>query len=109
MAIKSDTLPVVSPMELAREAAQQESSASIHPASEPKEEKHAPKTKSTITVDIDDIIVNKEARFTRTFTLSAETDKQLNAAAARLNMAKSAIIEKAFTAWWDAVQKMTNK
>ena len=66
-------------------------------------------TRSSVTINIEDITINKDVRFNRSFTLSAETDKQLNAAAAQLGMAKSAIIEKAFSAWWDAVQKMTNK
>lgn len=94
----------LTPEQLALEAAQQERDQHIADAQLQSNSKPEKSRVGGITIDVSDITPDRPRRFTRTFTLSEETDAQLSVAAQRLNMPKSTILEKAFAAWWSAVQ-----
>lgn len=113
MAQKSSPIPLA-PVQmteaerLATEAAQEDAARNIERVSNKEQSADTlqkRKKQSSISIDVSDIIPTKQTRLTRTFTLSPEVDEQLDEASRRLKTPRSTILEKAFVAWWNAVQK----
>ena len=94
-----------SPIELARISAEQEKAEAIASA-ESKSSVIGHGQQPVISPDVEKLraMGQRPTRVTRTFTLDQKTEKLLTEAQSRLGLPKSAILETAFTAWWNAVK-----
>lgn len=101
------TMPAMpSPMDLAREAAELEKKENIKQAVEAKREPvRKPSNEKNLTYDFSILDASKHTRVTRTFTLDVETEAKLNEMATKFHMNKSALLEFAFNAFYDASMK----
>lgn len=112
MADKIQMPAMPSPMDLAREAAELEKQEHLQQAEErvvekePVKQKPTQKTKEkSVDFDFSKLDASKRMRVTRTFTLDVETEAKLNQMSDRFNMSKSALLEYAFNAFYEAAQK----
>jgi len=105
---------VPSPMELAREAAKMEKEDNVRSFNDVKTHEDDQKTSindrvgaktGKISLDVSDIAIEQKIKVTRTFSIDTFTDQRIQEASTRLHCPKSAIIEKAFNTWYDAIEK----
>lgn len=109
--IPEDVPSQPSPMDLAREAAQYEEEdfeptvKTEMPETKQKSSKKTVKTAKTVSVvafEVPDI--QADQRRNATFSISYKMHEQLDAAAAKYNTSRSAILERVFFAWWEQAQ-----
>ena len=111
-----DGVAPITSFERAQKMAQQEADENIAAAKRAEQEAAATgeeqtsktttsKRTASMRLDLSELMSERKKRVTCTFTLSPETDLAIDEAAQKLKMKRSVIIETAFKAWWEVVQK----